>query len=41
METITGRVVILRGITENNGYKATYRKGKGTKLFRLSVKHNG
>ena len=23
---------ILRGIIENNGYKATYTKGKGTKL---------
>jgi hypothetical protein len=25
---------ILRGIIENNGYKASYKKGKGTKLVK-------
>jgi hypothetical protein len=25
---------ILRGIIENNGYKATYKKGKGTQLIK-------
>lgn len=32
---------ILRGVIENNGYQATYIKGKGTRLLRLQVHKNG
>lgn len=29
---------ILRGIIENNGFSASYKKGKGTKLVRVKFK---
>jgi len=31
---------ILRGIIEHNGYKATYVKGKGTKLTKNRISRN-
>ena len=30
---------ILRGIVENNHYKAVYQKGKGTKIIKQKITH--